>query len=83
VKLLISIVSLYKTFTNAGAEIQYFGAGEDPISLYYVVCNGDEQQLTNCNYSHHNMDYCRHTADIGVVCQAPGEIRVLHVMICA
>jgi len=46
VKLLISIVSLYKIFTNAGAEIQYFGAGEDPISLYYVVCNGDEEDTS-------------------------------------
>ena len=66
---------------NVGAEITYFEAGEDPISLYYVVCSGDEERLSDCSYSEYNMDYCLHAADIGVVCQASGEGGVLGVMI--
>ena len=44
----------------------YFGAGTGPINMDNVQCTGNEEFLTNCNFS--SIHNCYHYEDAGVTC---------------
>jgi len=45
-----------------------FGAGSGPIWLDNVVCNGEEEALSQCVHQEFGENNCGHHEDVGVIC---------------
>ena len=46
----------------------YYGAGQDPIWLDEIRCNGTEASIFDCQHNNFGMHDCNHTEDVGINC---------------
>ncbi|CAH1226137.1 NOTCH2 [Branchiostoma lanceolatum] len=60
-------------YTGAWEEKKeaFFGQGSGKIWLDNVICNGDEQYLSECPHNGWEVENCGHHEDAGVVCIVP------------
>ena len=77
----ISIFIIYYFSISVAFATGDYGAGNGPIALTDVTCEGDEGFLLNCTFSV-NTDSLSHAGDIGVKCfNEPGTHTHTHTLL--
>ncbi|XP_073725219.1 scavenger receptor cysteine-rich type 1 protein M130-like [Misgurnus anguillicaudatus] len=68
---------------NCGVPVQLlgadtFGKGEEQVWTQEIQCRGNESQIYFCPHQSSNKNNCSHDNDVGLICSAYTEIRLMN-----